>query len=630
MKLVYLWIESYQYIKNQGYLLHAGYDVQYDNEIKKLSIIKKKCIDYLLYGDNISITAIVGDNGAGKSTLLDAIRLALFNERERGRGIKGFLLWEDGGELELLSFMNGQLNMESDISCNSNAMLPNDFNLIYYSDFLDIKYYLEEFDDGEDGYPYIEKKQFSFRNRNSVQQNISTAYLLKKSENGVLDYFHGDIKKQIHFYGSLQRDVFAFPHPKALSVKIEFLNIEVFDRVLDAPLLAYEYMGMGHKGEINTNALIIGILKEMENVYQNKIISNIEPLEVIQILKWDIWVTYLYNLLANRKQEHKTMHDYTQIDKFINPIVSHGLFNGHFFEELNRIFSYVQSFENNFDIFLDFYHRVVDSLHCCKTGNLHVHFSITENLMENLMETELWKYTRSSSLENAKAEFSREYMRKNGWDRNWNMDVFMDFYECYTKISHRIDFLKFSWGMSSGENSMFNLFARLYAAMKIEEKDKILLLFDELDSSFHPQWQQEILSFLTGFLRRVYPQKEFQLILTTHSPVLLSDIPRENVIFMRKEHVEDKEHEQTFASNIASLYYDSFFMEKGSIGAVARGSIINLLETISELDEEEKKKGELKGDRLKKLYSLFLQKQFQNIQRYPTRHEDDPLCFYKS
>ena len=96
---------------------------------------------------------------------------------------------------------------------------------------------------------------------------------------------------------------------------------------------------------------------------------------------------------------------------------------------------------------------------------------------------------------------------------------------------------------------------------------------------------------------------------------------------MRKESIAEAEHAQTFAANIASLYYDSFFMEKGSIGEVARRSVVHLLEAISEL--EKKKQDELpKGGRGSELFRLFLQKQFQDSEEsilkncMPEREED--------
>ncbi|MBQ6695524.1 MAG: AAA family ATPase [Lachnospiraceae bacterium] len=117
MRLVYLWIESYRYIKQRGYLLNANYEVHYDAESKELEIKKAESLDSLLYGDKLSVTAIVGDNGAGKSTLLDAIRLVLFDERSRKKEIEGFLIWEGENQLSIFSFGEEPLKIISSISC---------------------------------------------------------------------------------------------------------------------------------------------------------------------------------------------------------------------------------------------------------------------------------------------------------------------------------------------------------------------------------------------------------------------------------------------------------------------------------------------------------------------------------
>lgn len=616
MKLIYLWIENYQHIKEQGYLFNTNYDVKYNREKNKLSISEKNNIDDILYGNKISITAIVGDNGAGKSTLLDAVRIVLFDKYKREKEITGFLVWEDTGDLNLFSFMDGE-KRHIETAVKISEWLSDNFNLIYYSDFLDVKYYLEDFDDGEDEYTYIEETGDSFQNRSSVQLNISTSYLLRENSSSVLDYFHNDTKKQIEFYGSLQKlaQPLPFPAPASLSVKIEFLKIDIFNRVLDASLQAYEYMGMGHHGELNTKAYVIGLLKEMEKAYQKKTILNLDPLEVIQILQWNIFTDYVYNLLAMRKQEHEEIHDYNQVDEIIKKVISIEADEKIIWKELERIFSEESTEEESFEDYLNFYHKINRMLNSPKNGDFRVNFSIPDNMMQILSEHNPLTYIfpimqkeRGMDMEDMLNRFPEEYMNKNGWNGNWDRDVFMDFYDSYMKISYEIDFLKCFWGMSSGENNMFNLFARLHEALHRWEKKNIILIFDELDSSFHPQWQQKIIDSLTQFLRVSYPQKEFQMILTTHSPVLLSDIPRDNVIFMRKENIIEAEHSQTFAANIASLYYDSFFMEKGSIGEVARKSIVHLMETISEL-EEEKQNGMLAGNRGFELFKRFLQKQ---------------------
>lgn len=630
MKLIYLWVENYQCIKEQGYLLNAGYDVKYNKEKKDLSISKKDSIDSMLYGDKISVTAIVGDNGAGKSTLLDVIRIVLFDNDRREKEITGFLVWEDAGKQKLFLFMKDNNHLEIKGTVEVNKYLTDDFSLIYYSDSLDEKYYLEEFDDGKNQ----DESGFSFQNRCFVQLNISTPYLLRKSGSSVLDYFHSDTKRQINYYGSLREmaQKLPFPAPTSLSARIEFLDIDIFDRVLDSPLQAYEYRGMGHHGEINTHAYVIGLLKKMERIYEKKTIWNPEPLESIQILQWNIFTTYIYDLLAMRKQwNEEPYNDYGYVDEIINNVISVEVdeLEKNFWNELERIFSEKSTNEESFENYLKFYHKVNWMLKSPKNGDFRVDFYIPDNMMQILKEN-------NSSLHDSRIveksihciedflnEFPKEYMNKNGWNGNWDRKSFIDLYDSYMEISHEIDFLKCSWGMSSGENSMFNLFARLHEAMQKQKKKNVILIFDELDSSFHPQWQQKIIDSLTGFLRVSYPQNEFQVILTTHSPVLLSDIPRGNVVFMRKENVVEAEHAQTFAANIASLYYDSFFMEKGSIGEVARRSIVNLMKAISELEEDWQKESPEIGEYQKRipetdigieLFNRFLQKQYRGTE----------------
>lgn len=622
MKLVYLWIESYKHIKKHGYLLNSSYDVQYDSKKKELKYKKHDNIDSLLYGDKISVTAIVGDNGAGKSTLLDAIRTVLFDEISRGSKIKGFLLWESEGKLKRFDFMDERTNEMSLFSYYGNSLLPDDFNLIYYSDILDIKYYLEEFDDGEAVTTYIEDPPSLIRNRDSVQINISTSYLLRESAKSVLDYFHGDIKRQINFYGSVQGEILPFHIPTSLSVELVYLDIDIFNRVLDASLHAYEYRGMSHHVEINSDAFIIGLLKKMERVYKEKTVSNKAPLTAIQILQWDILVAYVYDLLDIRKHEHEENNDYSQVDKILKKVISFEISEDNFWYELDKVYSNDCTEEENFETYLYFYHKSMEWLNACNSGDFNVNICIEENMLRLLREKEPWSYILSDYV--SKDSFHKN-MIESGWSGSWEIGTFIDFYVCYMKVSNAVDFFRFSWGMSSGESNMFNLYARLYDAMKKEEKEKIILLFDELDSSFHPQWQQEIIISLRNFLMSMYPKKEFQIILTTHSPVLLSDVPKDNVIFLKKENTSGTEHEQTFAANIASLYYDSFFMKKGSIGEVAKESIAHFLEAISELEKEEntEKKWEkglnekldrekLKENSVVKLANRFLEKQCVN------------------
>ena len=75
MELVYLWVKNYKNIKNQGFNFSPRFECEFDG--KDLTICdkkKKECKDskYLenFFGENINITAIVGENGSRKSCIL--------------------------------------------------------------------------------------------------------------------------------------------------------------------------------------------------------------------------------------------------------------------------------------------------------------------------------------------------------------------------------------------------------------------------------------------------------------------------------------------------------------------------------------------------------------------------------
>jgi len=128
--------------------------------------------------------------------------------------------------------------------------------------------------------------------------------------------------------------------------------------------------------------------------------------------------------------------------------------------------------------------------------------------------------------------------------------------------------------------------------------DNFIVLLDEIDIGFHPDWQKRIIQYIIDFLN-LLPSKKFHLIFSTHSPFLLSDIPKQNIIFLDKDkkgnlQVVDglKEKKETFGANIHTLLSDGFFMSDGLMGEFAKGKIdeaIKLLNSSNKLSEDELK-----------------------------------------
>jgi len=135
--------------------------------------------------------------------------------------------------------------------------------------------------------------------------------------------------------------------------------------------------------------------------------------------------------------------------------------------------------------------------------------------------------------------------------------------------------------MSDGQYQLTYLYNMIYSQV---EKKNILLLIDEGENYLHPNWQKKYISYIVQFIKDNFSNRKIHIILTSHSPFLLSDIPKQNIIFLDKDEkgnckVVDglKEKKQTFGANIHTLLSDSFFMEEGLMGEFAKGKIDDVI-----------------------------------------------------
>nr|WP_075518730.1 AAA family ATPase [Moritella viscosa]SHN97600.1 Putative uncharacterized protein [Moritella viscosa] len=139
--------------------------------------------------------------------------------------------------------------------------------------------------------------------------------------------------------------------------------------------------------------------------------------------------------------------------------------------------------------------------------------------------------------------------------------------------------------LSSGEKSLYTLLTTIkyhihnitsYKNNNEIKYSNIVLLLDEVDLGLHPSWQrdfiQDIIEFLTD---ENIEDLKFHLILTSHSPFIISDMPSERVLFLKdgKESRMDH-HLKTFGENIHTLLSDSFFMKNNLLtGSFAQNKI---------------------------------------------------------
>ncbi|OAV65548.1 putative ATP-binding protein involved in virulence [Bacteroidales bacterium Barb4] len=130
--------------------------------------------------------------------------------------------------------------------------------------------------------------------------------------------------------------------------------------------------------------------------------------------------------------------------------------------------------------------------------------------------------------------------------------------------------------MSSGEKQFIYAVSTLIYHIKnllsIEQSDRVKyrhinLILDEVELCFHPEYQRLFINKLINTIKRIdlIADCDFNIIMATHSPFILSDIPKCNVLFLKEGKQCDEMQEDTFGANIHSLLQNAFFLNNGEI-----------------------------------------------------------------
>ena len=174
--------------------------------------------------------------------------------------------------------------------------------------------------------------------------------------------------------------------------------------------------------------------------------------------------------------------------------------------------------------------------------------------------------TRTLSLVQNPENVYCECFRDKWWQ--WTLN-FIDAYQKSLVITEYLSY-SFEPKLSSGEMAFLTLWGRLYDYLINRNNEHILLFLDEIEITLHPEWQRRLVSDMIEFLNKFARENHIHLLFSSHSPILLSDIPIENVCFLQRRGncstvVTPKIH-NTFGANIYDLYREPFFLANGVVG----------------------------------------------------------------
>ena len=346
---------------------------------------------------------------------------------------------------------------------------------------------------------------------------------------------------------------------------------------------------------------------EKVNIYQLNPLENGGVLSEQQTKKYGLLqpikiVIYKYFKLKDKQNKGLSKNDYDIAEEM------DALYENKEYYKINKLYILFKTLESNKALFNeDEFNKIksiFDSIE--KLENL-LNIEINNLLLEGVPLYETYKIQVALGFEEEKIYENDKF--KNAVAKTNSID------EIRTIMNLLPSWLDIEWfeddksikSLSSGEKSLLTFIINImYQVKNINDRGEyktINIFLDETELGFHPQWQKEYLQRITFALKQIN-NKKVNLIFATHSPFLLSDIPKQNIIFLDTDEkgkckvVVDglKEKKQTFGANIHTLLSDSFFMEDGLMGEFAKGKIEEVVNFLR--NEESKIKDHIEAEKI--------------------------------
>lgn len=136
-------------------------------------------------------------------------------------------------------------------------------------------------------------------------------------------------------------------------------------------------------------------------------------------------------------------------------------------------------------------------------------------------------------------------------------------------------------GISSGQYSLLTMYSRLFE--QCQKGDNFLIFIDEGESNLHPEWQRVYIKELVNFFSRIKClNQKLQVVITSHSPFVLSDLPSESINILDERHVESS----FFGANIFEIYNKGFLLER-TVGQFSYEKISSAIQKVRKYGEDD-------------------------------------------
>ena len=494
----YIWFKEYYCYKDFECNFSSKYKFSYNHDDKSVSF-EDHSKDYVddFFDDNIDVSVIVGNNGAGKTTLLRFIlnfrknsfidtTCVIVLEKKNGNNSKfwaGKFNQSDNGtmanhpvELEI----NGFPPVNYKFREYQRSQLPccGDIRFIYLTELFSMNHYFNGTD---------------FINDLSVGAQLYEQTINgdeeKHNKNPILKYDHRLIDWQISFLSGSAQYIRSFNinYPEFLVIQFNY-DSEAFT----------EFYVQVHKDRLR---------RELKDDFK----GNDKELN-------DIIANKTYELETNSRSyfQSKVEKNVNEIDRAKNEcalaLLSTIISSRKYFAEKNSRFEPLLDIidEADSDEEMSLWGKVEIILEKIKTYNKNENQSLLIDPNRYISFMSFFE-----SYIEKKEKYYNSY-RKSFFIPTGKMEDIKEFFDNYKKCVSIVEFCSFSWGLSSGEKRLLNMFAKLahilkplgngkmYLPKNVNEDEpasNAVIMFDEAEVGYHPEWQRRYFHSIIRFIK---------------------------------------------------------------------------------------------------------------------------------
>ncbi|MGL6488026.1 AAA family ATPase [Aeromonas hydrophila] len=145
--------------------------------------------------------------------------------------------------------------------------------------------------------------------------------------------------------------------------------------------------------------------------------------------------------------------------------------------------------------------------------------------------------------------------------------------------------------------------ANIFKYIKASKKNiSHIILMDEIDLYLHPEWQRNIISEIISLISIESIPEKFQFIITSHSPIVISDLLPENIVNLSTRNNGDIFISESpgYATQITDLYLQGLHISS-TYGEITNKTLARLLTSKTRTQDDIKLIARIASNNIKSL-----------------------------